>query len=206
MIHLGPTPASLTATQQVLLSHPMKPTLVPTPGGSVSNVSCLRQFVYTSVSSTLTHYQLLFFLTACRTPPPSNKYVSGYLIPLSLGTDLLSKHRSDSPAAKFLPRACALAICDWVWFGQETQAGPRIPGYSIPLSQEFRIGVGSELVGRRLELQNIKLEGQKSRESWLSEITEANMQRWKSWWTLASYCSAYLRPRLQFHETPISFH
>lgn len=83
-------------------------------------------------TSVLTYCQLLLFWLPCLPLPHGDKYISGCLVTISLGTDFLSNPQAWSLATKFLPCSCFLAISDWIWFGYYTQTRPVISGHSIP--------------------------------------------------------------------------
>ena len=90
MAHLQSTPPRLAAAQQIPLVVPCKANI-----GSYSKGKCVNCFLCETVliffsvefSDTLSASLLV---TAFLIPLPSNKYTSGCLTPLSVGTDLLS--------------------------------------------------------------------------------------------------------------------
>lgn len=89
---------------------------------SDSRGKCVKCFLFETV---LTHLSVKFSdtlsasvcLTACLTLPRGNKHFLGCLIPLSLGTGLLSNPQEWDTSSQFLPVASSLAISDWIWFG-----------------------------------------------------------------------------------------
>lgn len=183
-IHVLP---SLTAAEQIL---PV--TSCDVNNDSYSKGKSVKCFLFQTVcvyfsgkfSDTLS---TALFLIACLTLPPQNKHVTGCLIPLSLGADLLLHPQEWVSSSQVSPMCLFPSLDTWSKLGQS---------FLATLSQEFRIRMNSELVTAKYKVWRPEKRKFVFRKELLKQIYKKK-QRWKSWWTLAS-CSGPWSPELFF--------